>query len=69
MEILNILADSTQKKFISVQFFFPHTKPFQRAGGYRIGFLKNHYNEQVAFFYTLFIHMKKASDQHKAGGY
>ena len=27
----NILADSTQKKFISVQFFFPHTKPFQRA--------------------------------------
>ena len=34
---------------------------------------KNHLNEQVVielvFFYTLFIHMKKASYQHKAGGY
>ena len=29
---------ANNKKFISVQFFFPHTKPFQRAGGYRIGF-------------------------------
>ena len=38
-----------------------------------IGFLKNQYKEQVVielvFFYTLFIHMKKASYQHNAGGY
>ena len=54
-----------KKNFCMVKSVVVHRKKFIHT--------QNHFNEQVVielvFFYTLFIHVKRASYQHKAGGY